>query len=147
MGPETLRGRDPKEAQPLTGSTEWTVATLKEHNEALRVADQRLADERQASNQRAIDAAITAVDRAMVTATAALDKRRDTLNELRGVVSDQQATFIPRAEFESSRRQTLEDANVGVIGKRAGWQLQLGALGGVVGVVAVLITAANFLLR
>lgn len=56
---------------------EWTIATLKEHFDALRSVDREARD----------------------SALASMDKRLDSLNELRGVLADQSKTLLPRPEY------------------------------------------------
>lgn len=65
----------------------WTIETLKEHFEALRAAD-----------QRAVQTALEAVERAISKADSATEKRFDGVNEFRQTLSDQAATLMPRAE-------------------------------------------------
>lgn len=51
-----------------------------------------------AAQKLAVDTALTAADRASTKAEVSADKRFEGLNELRGMVTDQQAAFIQRLE-------------------------------------------------
>ena len=90
------------------------MVPLKEHVEALRLADHRFNDEQQRANQRAIDAALLAQKEAVAAALesqkeafasfrAATDKRFESVNEFRGTLSDNQATYLPREEYNAGR--------------------------------------------
>ena len=87
---------------------------LQEHLEKLREADHRFNDEQQRANQRAIDAALLAQKEAVAAAlesqkeafasfAAATDKRFESVNEFRGTLSDNQATYLPRDEYNAGR--------------------------------------------
>lgn len=116
-------------------ASEWTVGTLKEHVDALREADRRLLDERHMAQLRAIDAALAARDSATASALTGLNERLSTLNELRGVVTDQQATFLPRAEYDAARGRDEGGRVSGASGVR-------GNLALVGTAIAILISAA-----
>ena len=70
--------------------SEWTVATLKEHILALL-----------AEKDRAIGAALSSAKEAVGKAEAAAERRFEGLNELRGAMSDQQATLISRETVDA----------------------------------------------
>ncbi len=69
-------------------STEWTIATLKQHFEALRTDDLRAVAELAASNEKALQETRTATE-----------KRFDSVNEFRGQLSDQTKTYVTKAEL------------------------------------------------
>ena len=69
--------------------SEWTVETLKAHY------DQRFIDQ-----DRAVQAALNAAEKAVTKAETASEKRFDAVNEFRAQLADQAQTFIPRAEAE-----------------------------------------------
>ncbi len=71
----------------MSGETEWTVSTLKEHFDQLR-----------ASDQEAIAAALAAAEKAVTKAEEASSKRFESVNEFRQTLSDQTATFLTRKE-------------------------------------------------
>lgn len=95
----------------MTGS-EWTVDTLRQHLQK-QLDDQRvLLDERYATQTKALDAAFKAAEQAVQTALASAEKavtkaetaaerRFESVNEFRQTLTDQAATFMPRAEAES----------------------------------------------
>jgi hypothetical protein len=80
----------------------------------LQVADMRvLLDERYATQVKALDAAFKAAEQAVTVALAnaekatakaemASDKRFDAVNEFRKALTDQTATFLPRAEYDTA---------------------------------------------
>lgn len=91
----------------------WTAETLKEHYDALRIAD-----------QRALDAALSS-----------LNERLVFLNELRSIVSDQAATFVTRNEMEVARRYNETTDNHKSVSGRSFIIATSGAMIGLVGVV------------
>lgn len=129
----------------MSGETErqpsgWTIDTFKEH------VDQRFLDQ-----QKAVDAALTAADRATAKAEVASEKRFDAVNEFRAQLSDQANTFMPRNEaqvalgaladkldLQAARLDKLEGRSSGI-----GW---VGALvAGGVAILGTIIILANFL--
>jgi hypothetical protein len=102
--------------------SEWTVDTLREHLEAQLSAEQRmtrqrfndiraLLQERYDTQTKALDAAFVAAEKAVQTALASAEKavtkaetsaerRFESVNEFRQTLTDQAATFMPRAEAE-----------------------------------------------
>lgn len=140
----------------MSGETEsrpsgWSVDTLKEH------FDQRFRDQEKAvaaavaASDKATSVAMTAEQRAVAKAEASTEKRFESVNEFRQTLTDQAATFMPRAEANvvnqaladkidilAAKLDKLEGRSSGV-----GW---VGAL--IVGGVAVLgtiIIVANLL--
>ena len=78
----------------MSGETElrpsgWTTDTLKE------LMEQRFVDQ-----DKAVQAALLAAKEAVLKAEVASEKRFESVNEFRGQLSDQTATFMPRAEAE-----------------------------------------------
>lgn len=120
--------------------TVWNVRSLKEHFDALRAADQRLLDERHTAQLRAIDAALAARDKGIEAALQGLNERLKTLNELRGVVTDQQSTFLTRVENDAARGRdeggrvssaTSIRGNIALVGTGVALLLSLAAATGV----------------
>jgi len=72
--------------------------TLKEHLLAIVDANDRRYSNRFNAQEKAVTAALNAADRAVVKAELATEKRFDGVNEFRAALSDQTASFIPRAE-------------------------------------------------
>jgi hypothetical protein len=75
---------------------------------------------------KAVLAAHNATERALEKADKATEKRFDGVNEFRAVLTDQQRTFLTRAEFESehasliARVDSLEDWRASASGQEAG---------------------------
>lgn len=108
----------------------WTVDTLREYL-LQKITDQRdaqrqqvtdlrtMLDERYATQTKALDAAFKAAEQAVAVALAnaekatikaedAANKRFESVNEFRQTLTDQAATFMPRAEYESAHK-ALDD--------------------------------------
>ena len=110
----------------------------------LQVADMRaLLDERYATQTKALDAAFKAAEQAVAVALAnaekatakaetAADKRFDAVNEFRKALTDQTATFLPRAEYDTAQaamsdRITAASDRVGALELRLTSRLDRGA--------------------
>lgn len=100
-------------------SNGWTFRTLKEYFETMIGSLTTQFDQRYETSQKAIEtafnalsestrAAMASADKAVLKAEAASEKRFESVNEFRSLVTDQQATFMPRKEAESAIG-TLED--------------------------------------
>lgn len=114
----------------MSGETElqpsgWTIDTLAMHLQRQIDDMRRLLDERYATQTKAVDAAflaqqtamqtaLTAAERAVATALlsaekavtkaeAAAEKRFESVNEFRGQLTDQAASFISRVESDAQR--------------------------------------------
>lgn len=86
----------------MSGETELrpsarTTDTLNEY------VNQRFRDLEKYVDQRFSD-----MEKAVVTANTATEKRFDSVNEFRGQLNDQVATFLPRKEYDA-RHETLEN--------------------------------------
>lgn len=88
----------------------------------------RMLDERYATQTKALDAAFKAAEQAVavalsnaekatVKAETAAERRFESVNEFRRTLSDQTATFIPRVEYDTTRKG-LED-KVNALNERA----------------------------
>lgn len=77
---------------------EWTIGTLREHVLALREADDKRYSQRSADQEKAVQAALNAAEKATDKADAASEKRFDGVNEFRSTLKDQQSTYITRTE-------------------------------------------------
>ena len=66
--------------------------------EAIRASDLR-NQQRFEAQEKAVNAALAAADRAVVKAETAAEKLFDAVNEFRAQLKDQNATFLSRAEF------------------------------------------------
>lgn len=117
-------------SEPRNG---WTVATLKEHNDALRAADQkyndamRAADERLRAELRAADEKFDkerdrAVQHATDTALASIEKATEVLAR----------TYSTDKASQNEWRGTINDIISKLGGIRAMWGWIVGALGAAV---------------
>ena len=94
---------------------------------------------------KAIDAALQAAKEAVIKAEIATEKRFEAVNEFRGTLTDQAATFVSRAEFNAVR-QVYED-RIGALttrldkseGKSAGLSSGWSYIVAAVGVLGILI--------
>lgn len=128
----------------------WTVDTLREFLQK-QLDDQRLLlDERYATQTKALDAAFKAAEQAVTTALASAEKavtkaetaaerRFESVNEFRQTLTDQAATFMPRAEAETrdtaladkldALATRLDKSEGRGSGLNAGWIYLLAAIG------------------
>jgi hypothetical protein len=115
----------------------WDVETLKEYT-----------DQRFEAQDRAVQAALQAAKEAVDKANIASEKRFESINEFRGQLSDQQATFLTRNEYGAQhdamaqRLQDLADRFNTSSGRTTG----LGASWGVIVSVASILIAFGTLL-
>jgi hypothetical protein len=109
-----------------------------------------------AAQDKAVQIAMIASEKAVVKAEMAAEKRFEATNEFRGQLSDQAATFMPRNEAEQRFAQLaaavaeLKEATTGSrmrsVGVNASWAMMLGAGGlllTLIGVVVAVIVASN----
>jgi hypothetical protein len=157
----------PTEVDATTRSA-WTVDTLKEYivtsindlraaQEALRISDdlryqQRFDAQQKAvvdallAAEKAVNAALASADRAVVKAETAAEKRFESVNEFRSVLSNQSATLMPRTEADGQFRAVNDkiadlkarlDRGEGSVGgqraERADNHMTLGSVLGIVG--------------
>jgi hypothetical protein len=93
----------------------WTVDTLETHlssridgiKELLVEHDDR-NKERFLSAEKAVQAALTAADKALAKAEMASERRFEGVNEFRGTLADQSATLLPRAEYKAEYSSMLD---------------------------------------
>lgn len=118
--------------------------TLREHVEALMVAERLRVDERFAAQDKGVSAALAAADRAVTKAEVAVEKRFDGVNEFRQALNDQTKTFIPRVEAEkqtANLTEKIEEINKRVTrgegnreGMSATWGWVFAGIGALIGV-------------
>jgi pyruvate-formate lyase len=114
--------------------------TLREHVMALLAEMDRRFEAAIAAQDKAVQIAMIASEKAVVKAEIAAEKRFESVNEFRGQLADQAATFMPRAEAEQ-RMNALGEKIVDLTGSsRAGASTLWGYLVGAVGVVIAVIT-------
>lgn len=86
----------------------WTPKLVLNHLSTLRKADNERFGEMFASFQLAIKDALVSADKAVIKAENAAEKRFEGMNEFRAAMSDQQALYMPRAEFDQVRKSQDE---------------------------------------
>ena len=112
----------------------WTTDTLKYHIE------QRFTDQ-----DKAVQAALLAAKEAVLKAEVASEKRFESVNEFRGQLSDQTATFIPRAEANTKfdalgeKVSELTDRMNTSHGERNGSEITIGKIYAAIAAVGVII--------
>jgi hypothetical protein len=118
----------------------WTIGALKEH------FDQRFQDQ-----DRAVQIAQAAAEKAVDKAEDAQDKRLDGMNEVRDQLKDQAASFPTRAEIDAQLKdldgriflnsQAISD----VVGQRKSldrhWALAIPAIVSILGILVVILVA------
>jgi len=150
---------------PGTGSTvstadQWIMRVMDERDRSYQQqfhAQEKAIEAAFHAQEKAVSAALSAAERAVIKAELASEKRFDAVNEFRGTLTDQNATFLPRPEFDRAilalydkvdmntklindqmdAMQTYRDRTSGKAdGMQAGWVILLG----LVGLVGSLIT-------
>ncbi len=114
--------------------------SLRDHIQALLSEMDRRFDASLAAQDKAVQIAMVASEKAVVKAEIAAEKRFEAVNEFRGQLADQAATFMPRAEAEQ-RLSALAEKITDLTGSnRAGanalWGYLIGAVGLVLAVAA-----------
>jgi hypothetical protein len=95
---------------------------------------------------KAVMAALLAAEKAVTKAEVAAEKRFESVNEFRGQLTDQTATFITRAEAEARFEAITEKLNGAIdrinitTGKDTGAQQSWGYLVGAAGLIAVVVS-------
>ena len=111
----------------------WTLDTLEKYLTEKVSALVSLSDERENRNtdkfnasKEAVSFALAAAEKAVIKAETAAEKRFESVNEFREQLKDQQATLLPRAEFQvqhdavGDRIGVLERDAVAARGKSTG---------------------------
>lgn len=80
---------------------EWTLDTLYIHINAVIGALDRRVNEKFGDTSTALNAALTAAEKAVIKAEVSTEKRFEAVNEFRGQLADQARTLMPRAEAEA----------------------------------------------
>jgi hypothetical protein len=151
----------------VSGETEdqtsgWTIDTLKESVQR-EILDLRvLLDERYATQTKALDAAFVAAEKGVVTALASAEKavtkaelaaerRFEAVNEFRAQLSDQNATFITRVEFDAKldslekQLADLKKVSDQSRGRSGGQAAMYGWIIAAVGLIVSVVVMANVL--
>lgn len=101
-------------------SEEWTISTLKQYFDALMHEREVREDQRHAAQQTAVANALAsqekfaearqvASEKAIAKAETAAEKRFDSVNEFRQTLTDQAASFMPRAEADAKISANAKD--------------------------------------
>lgn len=80
----------------------------REHLERLLAEQDRRYEARFEAQEKAVSAALAAAEKAVAKAELAAEKRFEAVNEFRGQLSDQAASFMPRAEASLESTNTRE---------------------------------------
>ena len=101
-----------------------------------------------AAAKEAVAAARDAQDRAVLKAEVAADKRFESVNEFRKTLTDQQQTFMPRAQVDEISKAITDKLAVvtkqvdGLIterlGIKGGWGYAVGVIGIVIAIVSII---------
>ena len=107
------------------------LAALRELLETRIDSLDRVLSRRMDDAGKAIDAALVSAEKAVTKAEIASEKRFEGVNEFRKALSDQTATFIPRAEYDAAlaaliERVTANAARVDALELRLTSRLDLG---------------------
>jgi hypothetical protein len=84
----------------MRGAHREPTVTLREHIEAILAEMDRRFAAAILAQDKAVQIAMIASEKAVVKAEIAAEKRFESVNEFRGQLTDQAATFMPRAEAE-----------------------------------------------
>jgi hypothetical protein len=149
----------------MSGETEeavsgWTTDTLREYVQRQLDDMRRMLDDRYETQTKAVEAAFGAADRAVQAALqaaekavnkaeTAADKRFEAVNEFRGQLADQAATFLSRTEADvritalTDRLNAIESRLDVTQGRSTGYSSLFGwgtaALAAVVGLVSAVV--------
>jgi hypothetical protein len=154
-----------------TTPSRWNTDTLKEFlstqindlkalNEQMRAADDIRYQQRFDTQQKAFTDALYSQERAVLKAEAAAEKRFESVNEFRAVLSSQSATLIPRTEAEgrfSAMNEKIDDiktrldkgegGSAGIKVAREETHMTVGTIVGVVGgITGVLLLLSTILI-
>lgn len=92
--------------------SDWTVDTLKEHFESRFTAQEKALDAALAAQEKGTAAALASADRAVVKAETAANDRFNGVNEFRGQLADQVATFPSRSEVDAQFKALADRIDV-----------------------------------
>ena len=95
---------------------EWTIRTLREHIGSLLTEMDRRFEAAIAAQDKAVQIAMIASEKAVVKAEIAAEKRFESVNEFRGQLTDQAATFLARTEYLTAHQSLTE--KIGDLGAR-----------------------------
>lgn len=120
------------------GTTGWTVETIFVHFTALLIAQEAKSQQRFADQEKAVQAALAAAEKAVNKAETNAEKWRDNANEWRGAMSDRERNFAPIQRVDALEK--LVDRNEGTsAGLKSGWGYMVGFAGFVAALVAIFI--------
>jgi hypothetical protein len=104
-------------------TSEWTIDTIKEHFEALRAADQRAVDIAMTANEKAVQVALQVQKEQREEDKRANDHRFETGNNQRGQAADERHGYMTIAAFEQYQRNLSGDNQAGKTGVRGNLSL------------------------
>jgi hypothetical protein len=134
----------------LTEATKDALAAADLRYQQRFEAQKTALDAARVADKEMVTASLASADRAVLKAEAASERRFESVNEFRATLTDQQRTFIPRAEVEvliralsdkvsslESRQDRYDNQRRGAVG---GWGYAVGAIGFVLMIAAALRT-------
>jgi hypothetical protein len=86
--------------------------TLREYVDEKFLEHRNVDDVRFEGLREQLDFKISALDKATTVAAGLMDKRLESMNELRAQLKDQSGTFVPRSEYESQTNRITEDVRL-----------------------------------
>lgn len=128
---------------------DWSIGSLKVYEDEKLVMLRQLVDERKehlkelrAADQRAVDAALVAQEKAIIKAENAAERRFELLNELRGgVATKEQVEALDKVvDGITSRLDRIEGKSTGL---NAGWGYLVGGLGAIATIIGVILAFNN----
>ena len=128
---------------------EWTLDTLYIHINAVIGALDRRVNEKFGDTSTALNAALTAAEKAVIKAEVSTEKRFEAVNEFRGQLADQARTLMPRAEAEA-RIESIQklvddlssksDKDEGRLrGNTATYGFLVAAIGAIIAIITVIV--------
>jgi len=125
--------------------------SVRVHLEALITANDQKYQAQFNAQQTAVSTALASAAAAVAKAETAADKRFESVNEFRALVSDQQRTLMPRVESEvrlhslSDKLSVLEAKVESILAEKRGVSGGWGFAVGIAGFIAVVLSLVNAL--
>lgn len=120
----------------------WTLATLKEHFDALRLADKEAVATALNAAEKATNAALEASEKAIGKAEIAANNRFDAGNEIKGAMENAQKSFatIETVNAQRERMDRIDKDISDLRGRSAGASQIIGYVLGAAGLVTLVVT-------
>jgi hypothetical protein len=105
---DTLHSHLQREIDDLRSMLNERYATQTKAIDAAFLAQQTAMQTAFTAADRAVQAALDAAEKAVSKAEVAAEKRFENVNEFRGQLADQAATFLSRTEYDASHQSLIE---------------------------------------